>query len=203
MAPILYVLAPEIINVLLGSRWTGAVHIFSALGIAIYFRLGARVSGSLLRATGSVGQLVLNQTFYAVLTIGGSLFAVHFGVVAVGAAIALAIGLWFCLITVQACRKVDVSFRTFVAAHQPGLMLAVATTALVSSVTFPFRALGFSSIIILLTVGLVLSIIAFFLVILRPRRLLGNEGTELAAQVASFTATASRRLQLWETSRAV
>ena len=203
MAPILYLLAPEIVDVLLGPGWIGAVPIFSVLGLSIYFRLGARVSGALLRATGSVGQLVFNQTFYAVLTIGGSLVAVRFGIVAVGAAIALAVGLWFCLITVQACRRVNVPIRTFLAAHVRGLILAVGTTALVCSVILPLRSLGFSSIIILLAVGLVLSIIGFVLVRWRPRRLLGKEGTELATQVASFTATTLRRLESWEASRAV
>ena len=203
MAPVLYLLAPEIVNVLLGPSWSGAVPIFSVLGLGIYFRLGAQVSGVLLRATGSVGQLVLNQTFYATLTIAGSLFAVRLGVVAVGAAIALAVGLWFCLISLQACRKIGVPIRAFLAAHLRGLILAIVTTSFVCLATFPLRSLGASSITILLAVGLMLSIIGFVLVWWSPRRLLGKEGTELATQVTSFTVTILRRPQSWEASRAV
>ncbi|GAA0740591.1 lipopolysaccharide biosynthesis protein [Ideonella azotifigens] len=178
-----FLLAPDLVAVLLGPQWTAVVPVFSVLAIGTYFRLGARVSGSLLRAKGAVRELVISQAFYAVLTIGGSLYAVRHGLVAVGMAVGLAIVLWFVLITVQACRAVGVSVGAFLAAHGHGLLLGAVLGVALWSLRYGLHRLEVPAPAVLLAAGAALALLAGLLVAWPRAALLGRDGATLAGQV--------------------
>src|SRR6185436_14619597 len=87
MTIVLVLLAPEMITFLLGQRWVGVVAPLMVLAAASYFRLGARVGGSLLRATGSFRSLVWAQGVYAIVIIAGCILAAPLGVNAIAAVV--------------------------------------------------------------------------------------------------------------------
>lgn len=183
MTVVIYLLSREIILVLLGPKWSATIDVFSILAIGSYFRLSARVSGSLLRARAAIRHLVATQTFYATATIGTSLFAVQYGIVAVGAAIGISIAAWFCVITAQACSVAKVSFMDVLRAHWHGVLLAILSGLLVTAVTHILRPMGVSSLVILLAAGAVLLLFVLAIVMLRPSFLLGAEGLSVANQI--------------------
>lgn len=177
---VVFALAPEIIEVLLGHKWMGVVPVFSVLAIGTYFRLSARVSGSLLRATASIRDLVLGQVVYATLTVGGSLYAVQYGLPAVGAAIGLAIFGWFALITFQACRAASVSPGELLRSHKHGLLLAILTGVATFAVVLAGRHVGMAPILILAAAGCVLAVIGILMLVKKPSFLLGQDGMQFA-----------------------
>jgi len=88
---LLFVLAPEIVNVLLGSQWTAVVAPLQAFAIVLLPRTSYRISGSLTRATGAVYGGAWRQWLYGVEVVVGSAVGSHWGVtgVAVGASVAI------------------------------------------------------------------------------------------------------------------
>ncbi|HSI50557.1 MAG TPA: lipopolysaccharide biosynthesis protein [Ideonella sp.] len=190
---VLYVLSPHIIAVLLGSQWSGVVPVFSVLAIGTYFRLGARVSGSLLRATGSVGHLIWAQSFYAVLTIGGTIYAAQYGLVAIGAAVGIAILLWFVVLTAQACRVAGVSTRAFLFAHWHALLLGAVTGLLTAGTDHLVARHTDHGFVVMLAVLGVLLLLLCCIIGLRPRFLLGTEGQALAEQIRGAVMSKIRR----------
>jgi len=66
------ILAPEIVLLLLGPQWTAAGDVLSILGVAMYFRLGYKVSGAFIAAEGAVYRGALRQLLYAVLVLAGA-----------------------------------------------------------------------------------------------------------------------------------
>ncbi len=62
---LLVVLAPELVTVLLGSRWAGVVVPLQILALVLLPRASYKISGSLTRATGAVGGGAWRQWVYA------------------------------------------------------------------------------------------------------------------------------------------
>ena len=199
---LLLLLSPDIVAVLLGPRWGTVVPIFFALGTGTYFRLSARVSGSLQRATGSIPQLVSSQVIYALLTVGGCLVAVPYGVVAVGVAVAAAIVLWFLFITYQSCRIVGMSAATFVGLHKHGAILAAITGVAVGTLKALCMLFGVPSYGVMTGAILELALIAAALVYYNPPAIVGRDGAELIAQMRGAIAKLRNRNKEVEQSHA-
>lgn len=126
------VVAPELIRVVLGPRWTGAVAPFQILMGGMVFRSSYRMSDSLARATGAVGRRAWRTMAYAALVLGGAWVGQHWGLagVATGAAIALVVN--FFLMAQLSLRLVPLRWERFARAHAP----AVAITAVVAPVAW-------------------------------------------------------------------
>jgi len=88
---LLFVLAPEIVAILLGSQWTAVVAPLQAFAVVLLPRTAYRISGSLTRATGAVYGGAWRQWLYGVEVIAGSAIGSHWGLtgVAVGASVAI------------------------------------------------------------------------------------------------------------------
>ena len=84
----LVVLAPEIVRLLLGAQWSGAIEPFRVFAGAIILRSGYKISISVARAQGAVYALAWRQAVYGILTLvlawlgvrGGGLRGVAWGV---------------------------------------------------------------------------------------------------------------------------
>jgi PST family polysaccharide transporter len=88
---ILYVLAPEIVRILLTPRWEGVVVPLRVFALVLLPRTSYKISGSLTRATGAVYGGVWRQWLYAVEVLVACALGTRWGVngVAVGASIAI------------------------------------------------------------------------------------------------------------------
>ena len=193
MTVMLCLLAPEVVAVLLGDKWSAVVPVFFALSAATYFRLSARVSASLLRATASTRAMISSQVVYATLTIVGSLLAVPHGLVAVGVTISAAVLGHYLLTTWYACRVAGATLRQMGGAHRHGLLLSVVAGSVTFPVLLALRDMEIPAVIVLLSVSLVLGVLGLVLMLGKPRILLGDEGVDLATRVHDGLAALGRR----------
>jgi PST family polysaccharide transporter len=88
---VFFVLAPEIVRVVLGPQWSGATAPFRIFALVLFPRTAYKVSGSLTRATGAVYGGAWRQWLYAAEVIGGSAVGQHWGPTGVAVAASLAI----------------------------------------------------------------------------------------------------------------
>lgn len=131
-----FVLAPEIIGLLLGSQWNAAVAPFRVLVLVLMPRASYRISGSLTRATGAVYGGAWRQWLYAVEVFVLSGIGSHWGVSGVAAGASIAICLHF-LVMLHFSQRVAAGLmgevlRMYVK-HVPLTVAAVVVTQLIAS----------------------------------------------------------------------
>lgn len=173
---VLFLLAPEIIAVLLGKNWLDVVPIYTILVAGSYFRLSARVSGSLLRSIAAIRLMILAQVIYAVSMVGALLYAVQFGLLSVASAAVVIVFVYYVVITSMACSRTRVGLSEFFASQKSGFLLGIVLSVPLVPFTYATRANGVPSLLLLVGFSLVLG--AALLVILRlgPRFVLGDQG---------------------------
>src|SRR2546426_9124427 len=76
----LVLLAPEVIDVVLGPRWTSVIAPFQILAVGMLFRTSSKMGDSLTRATGAVYRRAWRQMLYAALVVGGAVVGKHWGI---------------------------------------------------------------------------------------------------------------------------
>src|SRR3712207_120417 len=88
---LLFVLAPEVVAVLLGPGWSAVVLPLQVFAVVLMPRTAYKISGSLTRATGAVLGGAWRQWLYAGEVVLGCAIGSHWGVdgVAVGASLAI------------------------------------------------------------------------------------------------------------------
>lgn len=91
LGAILWVLAPEIVGIMLGPRWSGVVVPVQVFALVLLPRASYKISGSLTRATGAVYGGAWRQWLYAAEVLVACAIGTRWGVngVAVGASIAI------------------------------------------------------------------------------------------------------------------
>jgi PST family polysaccharide transporter len=128
----IFVLAPEIVYVLLGPNWGGVVGPLQVLSLGIFFRTGYKMSGTLARAKGAVYNFALIKGLYAVLVVGGALIGQRFGLTGVAIGVLGALTVHFFLMSQLSLKNTLMSWSEFLGAHVPALTL----TAIVSAVSW-------------------------------------------------------------------
>jgi len=185
----LIVLAGDVVRLLLGIQWLGVVPIFLVMAASMYLRLGAKVSSSLLNATGSVLTLVTIQGLYASSVIAACLLAYPHGLLVVAGAVTGAILFHFCLISLAGCRRAVVSIGEFASAHVPGALLAILMGLATWGSAAPWWHEGYEGFGPIASAGLTVAVIALILAALRPRILLGKDGVEFIVGMVSLFAS--------------
>jgi PST family polysaccharide transporter len=88
---------PEIVHILFGPKWLPISSILGILGLGTYFRLGYKVPGAVLQASGHVGTNALIQCVYAACVVIGVLLTVHYSLDLVAGVIVGSVGVVFLL----------------------------------------------------------------------------------------------------------
>jgi PST family polysaccharide transporter len=101
---LLCVLAPEVVDVLLGARWSGVTLPLQIFAVVLLPRTAYKISGSLMRATGDVFRGAWRQWLYALEVVAGCWVGSHWGVVGVAAGASVAIVLHFFTMLVFSAR---------------------------------------------------------------------------------------------------
>ena len=175
LSAILFVLAPELIFLLLGPKWSGVVVPFRILGVGMLFRTSYKLSDSVARATGAVYPRAWRQGLYAIAIVVGAWFGQPWGIGGVAVGVLFAIILNFVLMAELSLRLIGMTWREFLAVHITALPLTVACSSALWLLAETMRATSFSSPVILAaSVCCAISIGAICL--LRPRLFLGEEG---------------------------
>lgn len=174
MSALLAILAPEVIDVILGGRWGAVIGPFAILCSATYFRLGSKIGGSLQRAKAATGAMVTNQIVYAAMVIGGALIAYPYGIDAVATSASIAVIASYVIINFNACCIAGVTFGAFVASHRHGVLLSIVCTICILPVVLVLRHAGAPTLVVLSVSGAVLLSLGLVVVWRRSRWLLGD-----------------------------
>ena len=136
------VLAPEIVRVLLGPQWGGAVAPLQVLAVAMYFRVGYMVGQSVAAAAGAVYGAAWRNFLYAGLVALGAFAGRSWGLPGVAAGVTVAVAANFAMVYQLARRLTQLRIRDFVGVHAPALGIAVLLGAESLAVAMALRVRG-------------------------------------------------------------
>jgi O-antigen/teichoic acid export membrane protein len=180
---ILYVLAPELILVLLGPAWAGAAVPFRVLALGMLFRTSYKLSDSVARAAGAVYRRAWRQACYAVAVLLGSWLGQSWGLGGVALGVLAAIALNFVLMAQLSLSLIGMPWRTFWAAHLPALPLSVACGGSVWLLAILLRRLDWPALAIVSCSGVSALALSATLCACAPALFLGSEGAWLRRTV--------------------
>lgn len=176
MAVITAVLAPEIIRLLLGPGWGGAVPVLQVLAIGMYFRVGYMVGQSVAASTGAVHQAAWRTALFALLVLAGALVGYRWGVTGVAAGVVSAVLANFVMVLQLGVRLTDASWGELVAVHLPALSLAAVLGLAAWGTATLLRGLDAPALVTLLVAGAATLPVLFLLLRIAPGRVLGPDG---------------------------
>lgn len=184
----IYLLAPEIVHILLGPKWAGVVFPLQIFSAALLFRTSMKMSNSLIRARGAVWQMAWCQIIYAAATVGFAFAGLSWGLQGVCVGVFGSILLCFLIGAGMSLRLVGLTWAQFIADHLPGLFLAALVTGAGWLTSAALRGAAGPP---LLTIACTLA--AMFAMALGctsalPRLFLGPAGPKLIARLHVFLA---------------
>lgn len=183
-----FVLAPELVQVILGPQWTDVTGPFQILALGMMFRAGSKIADSVARATGAVYRRAWRQGVYAAVIIGGAWVGQHWGITGVSVGVLIALTANYLLMAQLSLSLTKIRWKDFLDAHIPALLLAALTFGEVWLIASTLRGLEAPAVIVLLiSVGLVATIHTA-LVFAAPRLMLGADGKWMLDTLIDFFA---------------
>jgi O-antigen/teichoic acid export membrane protein len=182
----LILLAPEVIHVVLGARWSAVIVPFQILVIGMLFRTSSKLSDSLTRATGAVFRRAWRQVLYAGMVVGGAYVGRSWGIVGVSWGVLLALTVNFLLMAHLSLREAQMAWADFWRAHLSASLLALASLPIVWLVTLSCRHWELPPILVL-GAGLGAAFACALLLVFRaPATFLGPDGQWMVATLRPF-----------------
>lgn len=133
-------LAPEIIFILLGDQWSGVIIPFRVLSVAIAFRVGYKITSTLIKGVALTNRYVTREVLYCMLILLGSYFGSLYGIAGVSLGVGFAILMMFLLLMQMA---IEVTFYTwsiyFKMLFNSILFTITVTTPVVAILYFPIN----------------------------------------------------------------
>ncbi|MEM1056857.1 MAG: lipopolysaccharide biosynthesis protein [Bacteroidota bacterium] len=146
-------LAPEIVLVVLGPDWRGAIGALQVLALGMFFRAGYKTGMTILKARGRVYLAAGLQGTYAVLVVLGAVVGARYGLVGISTGAVIAVVCFFLLGTGAAIRETGGSVRPLLRALMPGLLVAAVGGGLALLAAAPLREVRLSPVATLLAGG--------------------------------------------------
>jgi O-antigen/teichoic acid export membrane protein len=179
-----FVLAPELIHVLLGPKWTEVVAPFRILAVGMLFRTGYKVTASVARATGAAYRSAWRQAVYAVTVALGAFVGQSWGVPGVALGVLFALAVFFLLMAQLSVKLTSITWRDYFAAHLPALFLTLLIGSDAWAVATTLRGMGALPLIVLLA-SILVSVATFFVLLgLSPKLVLGEDGLWALCRIA-------------------
>jgi O-antigen/teichoic acid export membrane protein len=175
------VLAPELIMVMLGRDWLGAIVPLQILAPGIFFRLIFQLSDSIGVAAGTVYAVAWRQGAQAAAVLTGALIGQNWGLPGVACGVLAAQTLTYVLVTQLCLRLTSLSFKAWAAAHVRGLALGALMGMGLWLLVAGLRSLDVSPALILGVGGVISSVVAIAGIRLR---LIGPDGLWLLQSLA-------------------
>jgi O-antigen/teichoic acid export membrane protein len=113
----LIVLAPEVIRLLMGPGWGGAVWPLRIMAMSMMFRTTYKLGGLVGMSGGQVYTMAKWQFIYAAAVIGGASFSVQWGILGVSCTTSIAIALNFVALYWVVSKMTTLSLREVMEAH--------------------------------------------------------------------------------------
>lgn len=175
------VAAPHLIIGLYGERWAGAIRPLQVLCLAAFPKAIMSLVGPVNRACNRVVTELWFQCAFALAVVGATIVGSHQGIVAVSALVTVATALMSVAMGTLALSLTGTTWRSFIAAQLPGVLIGLLLTAIAVTLRFTLEGAGWSHISILLALVLAGAISIPLGVYLLPARI---RPVELFARLA-------------------
>lgn len=173
MSAVMCISAPEIVLVLLGEQWIGAVSPFQLLSIGVLFRTSYKLGDSLAKAQGALLQRSKREAMYLVSMVLGSLIGVRWGITGVAAGVLVAVAMNYFGAAQMSLGILGLRWKDYWECHIGGVVLATAAGAAAVIFRSIAQALGVSTFanLLLTTIG---SVVASLCIAAYLPRMLGS-----------------------------
>jgi len=180
---VLATLAPEIIYLVLGSQWDLAVAPFRILVYALVFRTAYKLTGTVLRAQGSVYLLALWQWIYAGLVLLGAGVGAQWGLngTATGVSVAIFVAFWLGVLFTSYAAQTEIKIIFGILMRY--LSVALVLYYILYLVRMQCIAMGFNAFSVTLIVSAVAGVFMLAVWFFVPK-VFGEEGEWLRSRIA-------------------
>ncbi|MBA3346030.1 MAG: lipopolysaccharide biosynthesis protein [Gemmatimonadales bacterium] len=205
LSALMVTLAPEIVLVLLGSKWLATVVPFQILSLGLVLRNPNLMTYTLDGAPEALGKRSLREGVYAIAVVGGALAGARFGMAGVACGVLFGVVVNYAAGTSISLQLTGCSFRDHARAQIPGMILGLAAAAIALPTRMALQAAGAPAPAILALVSLATAAGLGGLLFLYPN-LIGNYGRmaiRLSGAALSGRLTGSRLAWLDGLSRGV
>ena len=182
----LFMLAPEIVSVLLGRKWAGVVVPFQIFAVGMLFRTSYKISDVVIRAKGAVYRRAWRQALYGMLVLAGAWAGQRWGLPGVAVGVVAAIAVNFLLLAQLSLTLTGMSWQRYWAVHVPGLAVAGILAAELSMLTAVVRGWGLSAAPTLAVAGAIVVVSLLLLLRYVPQALLGRDLHWMLQTVVSY-----------------
>jgi PST family polysaccharide transporter len=181
----LIVLAPEIVQLVLGPQWSDVVAPFRILAISLVFRTGYKISDSLVRATGAVFRSAWRKVIYAITVFAGAWIGHHWGLVGTAVGVSCAISLHYLLMFHLSLSLLDGRWSQLFNILIRHLVVALAVSGVLAVLKMITGAEGLPVFVTLILSGIVaFGVIACIWLVFR--RIYGVEGNWLISIIELY-----------------
>lgn len=165
---LMVVAAPEVVHVVLGSKWQAAIVPLQILSVGLMLKNVSQMSYCLDGALGAMSHRAIRDAVYVTAVVGGSLAGAGYGISGVAAGVLLATLIQYVLAAVLSRQLLRHSWSEFLRSQGPGLVLGVASAAAAIPLRLGLHAMGLPSVIVLVVTVLLTGALVVALLILRP-----------------------------------
>jgi len=183
---VIVLLAPELIQVALGSKWLAVVPPFRILGIGMLFRTSYKMSDSITRSTGAVYRRAWRQFAYAGLVLLGAWIGQHWGMAGVAWGTLAALTVNFVLMAELGLDVGHVTWGEFWTAHRPAVLLTAVTFPPVFAVTTLLRHFELAPVLTVVIVAVSAGAIGLGLILSAPATFLGADGQWMLGTLRTY-----------------
>jgi O-antigen/teichoic acid export membrane protein len=175
----IFILAPELVAVLLGDKWQPVGPALQILAAGLLFRTSMKLSNSLIRAKGAVTQMAVCQILYMVAVLIAAIVGCRWGIEGVSWGVLGAIFICFIYGAAICHRLVGIKWTSFLIDHVPGILLAAIVLVAGLPANAALKSANVESIIVLLGTGIIIALAILIPALFLPNRLLGPDGAML------------------------
>jgi PST family polysaccharide transporter len=164
----LIIISPELIDVLMGSKWLGLVLPLQVLLVGIAFRNAIRMCDSLARAKGALRQNTYQKLIFFAAIVLGSLWGRKAGLVGVAVGVDIAIFLHYLLMAKLGADLTNGTLIEFLKAQKSGIVNALILLTVTLPSAYVVRLFIHNSLLVLSAISIVVFGAIFLIVILFP-----------------------------------
>jgi PST family polysaccharide transporter len=183
----LSLLAPELVEVVLGPKWDNVVLPFQFMALGLFFRSGYNVGAAVAKGAGDVHRLAVRQWIYPGLVVLAAWLGASRGVTGIAAAVVLAIIVHFMMVTQLSLRCSNLSARDFLQAHLPAVTLGATLGGVVWLMRELLRGMEFQAVPVILGCLGTAALTAYLLMRFLPGLVLGRDGIWFLNRLGDLT----------------
>lgn len=186
ISAVVIVLAPEIVEILLGLQWMAVVAPLQALSFGMFFRTGYKVGDTISRAQGAVHRVARYKVIYSFLIIASAFIGQFFGLTGVAIGVSFSLLIYYFVSAQLTLSLTSMKFYEFLRIHAPALFLALAAFSIAELSAYWLRLQKFHATAVLLITSIVVVLLLSGLVRLVPTLAIGHDGIWWIQTLARF-----------------